>query len=150
MLILYRHGWETFSRQIILQLDLLYCRGSYSLVFFFPLGTKFNITSVITLSMDMSEVIRKKRGSKNLHVLTTTKTGSKTLVPSRVTPIRIHVDSPSTSFQMSAIQPSPSALVSDHGHLGYWRTLVRTNQGEQSIDINCTHWLFGYHFKNRS
>jgi hypothetical protein len=27
---LYRHWWETFSWQIILQPDLLYCRGSYS------------------------------------------------------------------------------------------------------------------------
>jgi hypothetical protein len=46
---------------------------------------------------------------KDLHVLTPTKTYSKTLVPSTVTPIPIHVESPSTSFQTSAIQPSPSA-----------------------------------------
>jgi hypothetical protein len=46
---------------------------------------------------------------KDLHVLTPPKTYSKTLVPSKVTPVPIHVDSPSTSFQMSAIQPSPSA-----------------------------------------
>jgi hypothetical protein len=94
----------------------------------------------------------KKRGgggNKNLHVLTPTKTYSKTLVPSTVIPIPIHVDCPSTSFQMSAIQPSPSVLVCDHSHHGYQRILVRTNQ-EQLIDINCTLWLFGYHFKNRS
>jgi hypothetical protein len=46
---------------------------------------------------------------KDLHALTPTKTYSKILVPTTVTPIPIHVDSPSTSFQMSAIQPSPSA-----------------------------------------
>jgi hypothetical protein len=46
---------------------------------------------------------------KDLHVPTPTRTYSKILVPSTVTPISIHVDSPSTSFQMSAIQPSPSA-----------------------------------------
>jgi hypothetical protein len=46
---------------------------------------------------------------KDLHVPTLTKTYSKTLVPSTVTPIPIHVDSSSTSFQTSAIQPSPSA-----------------------------------------
>jgi hypothetical protein len=87
---------------------------------------------------------------KDLHVLTPTKTYSKTLVPSTVTPIPIHVHSPSTSFQMSAIKPSPSALVSDHGHRGYQTILVPTNQGEQLIDINCTLLLLGYHFKNRS
>jgi hypothetical protein len=45
----------------------------------------------------------------DLHVLTPTKTYSKTLVPSTITPIPIHVGSPSTSLQMSAIQPSPAA-----------------------------------------
>jgi hypothetical protein len=46
---------------------------------------------------------------EDLHVLTPTKTYNKTLVPSTVTPVPIHVGSPSTSFQMYAIQPSPTA-----------------------------------------
>jgi hypothetical protein len=37
----------------------------------------------------------------------------------------------------------------DHGHHGYQRSLVRFKQRVQLIDINCTLWLFGYHFKNR-
>jgi hypothetical protein len=46
---------------------------------------------------------------EDLHVLPPTKTYGKTLVPSPVTPIPIHADSPSTSFQLSAVQPSPTA-----------------------------------------
>jgi hypothetical protein len=42
----------------------------------------------------------------DLRVLPPTRTYSKTLVPSAVTPIPIHADSPSASFQMSAVQPS--------------------------------------------
>jgi hypothetical protein len=45
----------------------------------------------------------------NLNVLPPTRTYSKTQVPSAVTPIPVHADSPSTSFQMSAVQPSPTA-----------------------------------------
>jgi hypothetical protein len=32
----------------------LYCRGSYSFEIFFPLGTDFNATSLISLPMDIS------------------------------------------------------------------------------------------------
>jgi hypothetical protein len=39
-----------------LQPDLFYCRGSSSHLLFF-LGNKFNITSLITIRRDMSEVI---------------------------------------------------------------------------------------------
>jgi hypothetical protein len=42
-------------------------------------------------------------------VVTPTRTYSKTLVSSAVTPTPIHADSPSASFQMSAVQPSPTA-----------------------------------------
>ncbi|XP_023721687.1 uncharacterized protein LOC111872233 [Cryptotermes secundus] len=45
----------------------------------------------------------------DLHGLPPTITYSKILVPSTVTPVPIHADSPSTSFQMSAVQPSPTA-----------------------------------------
>jgi hypothetical protein len=46
---------------------------------------------------------------RDLHVLSPTRTYSKTLVPSSVAPVPIHADSPSTSFQMSVIQQSPTA-----------------------------------------
>jgi hypothetical protein len=45
----------------------------------------------------------------DLHVLPPTRTYTKTLVSSTAKPIPIHADSPSTSFQMSAVQPSPTA-----------------------------------------
>jgi hypothetical protein len=45
----------------------------------------------------------------DLHVLPPTRTYSKTRVPSAVTPIPVHADNPSTSFQMSALQSSPTA-----------------------------------------
>jgi hypothetical protein len=45
----------------------------------------------------------------DLHVLPLTRTYSKTQVPSAVTPIPVHADNPSTSFQMSAVQSSPAA-----------------------------------------
>jgi hypothetical protein len=45
----------------------------------------------------------------DLRGLPPTITYSKTLVPSAVTPIPIHADGPSASFQMSAVQPSPTA-----------------------------------------
>jgi hypothetical protein len=45
----------------------------------------------------------------DLHVLLLTRTYSKTLVPSAVTPVPIHTDMPSTSFEMSTVQPSPTA-----------------------------------------
>jgi hypothetical protein len=37
----------------------------------------------------------------------------------------------------------------DHGHHGYQRTFVRSNQRVQLISINCTLWVFAYYFKNR-
>jgi hypothetical protein len=43
-----------------------------------------------------------------IHFIPPTRTYSKTLVPSAVTPIPIHADSPSTSFQISAVQLSPT------------------------------------------
>jgi hypothetical protein len=46
---------------------------------------------------------------EDLHVLTPTKTYSKTLLPSAVTPVTVHAESPSTSFPMSAVQPSLTA-----------------------------------------
>jgi hypothetical protein len=45
----------------------------------------------------------------DLHVLPPTRTYSKTLLSSTLTPIPIHAHSPSTFFQMSAAQPSPTA-----------------------------------------
>jgi hypothetical protein len=45
----------------------------------------------------------------DLHVPTPTKTYSNTLLPSAVKPVPIYADSPSTSFQISTIQPSPTA-----------------------------------------
>jgi hypothetical protein len=45
----------------------------------------------------------------DLHVLPPTRTYSKALVPSAVTPSPIPADSSSTSFQMSAVQASPAA-----------------------------------------
>jgi hypothetical protein len=42
---------------------------------------------------------------EDLHVLPPTRMYSKTLIPFAVTPVPIHADSPSASFQMSAIQP---------------------------------------------
>jgi hypothetical protein len=47
----------------------------------------------------------------DIHVLPPTRTYCKTLVSSTVTPVPIHADSPSTSFQMSAVQPSQTGLV---------------------------------------
>jgi hypothetical protein len=51
---------------------MISCFAEVLMPFFFFLGTKFNITSLISLPMDMSEVIlnfvprKKKGGSKNL------------------------------------------------------------------------------------
>jgi hypothetical protein len=46
-----------------------------------------------------------------IHVPPPIRTYRKSLVSSTVTPIHIHADSPSTFFQMSAVQPSPAGFV---------------------------------------
>ncbi|XP_023719162.1 uncharacterized protein LOC111870825 [Cryptotermes secundus] len=67
-----------------------------------PPDTSLHTPSFDTLPSDLSPV-------HDLKVLPPTRTYSKTLVPSAVAPVPIHADSPSTSFQMSAIQSSPTA-----------------------------------------
>jgi hypothetical protein len=59
--------------------------------------------SLHTPSFDHTSSVLAPEG--DLHVLPPTRTYSKTVVPSAVAPVSIHADSPSTSFQMSAIQP---------------------------------------------
>ncbi|PNF29154.1 hypothetical protein B7P43_G12376 [Cryptotermes secundus] len=66
-----------------------------------PPDTSLHTPSFDTLPSDLSPV-------HDLKVLPPTRTYSKTLVPSAVAPVPIHADSPSTSFQMSAIQSSPT------------------------------------------
>jgi hypothetical protein len=72
-------------------------------------------------------------------VLPPSRTYNKTLVPYSVTPIPIHAHGPSTSFQMSAVKPSPTSANTFEGkETSFPLSSVNTNASDGELGhVNC-------------